>query len=536
MNENKSVNNLDDSYKRVQRMLARKKEGIDVPWLAGLYREWMQTDDGKKPTVANSYMHYLRSLDREVFSQQHNGMEIKAEDAFTGGYLKEKDFFYMLRHFWTNELFDSAKNWFDLYLKLVDAEVELAKRKESSIRQKDINNWRSAFRNYHKFFVEYLIPSLKNEMNKEDSGLEYTHIENSDKNLYRELDFVEWMQENEDMGMHSAQSYVSNIKRANREIFNKNKKGINVLAYIAELLRTGKEAKANQLLTALETELTRRINKKDESAIPLFKLSQCRTAFRKYVRFIEEETIEVSENEEEWVTQADEESRKTESESTIYEYDDMDDIFYLRLITQNRFGKIFYPISLLKRLFHLSQKISKLQSADNGRGSWFNRWLDDCIANIEVLTDKGDYILADIDELEIDPQSKRVTVTLPDMQKATLWTETEKGEKVPVQAEDIRDIHIDHTPLIARFLSEYAEELLALPRLTTIIQECARQKNITVTDNKSLHVITNELLDNPKRFLELERMIPQLKNELCFISDEITLKLMSAKYNLKKKK
>ena len=221
-----------------------------------------------------------------------------------------------------------------------------------------------------------------------------------------------------------------------------------------------------------------------------------------------------------------------------YEYDQLEKRFHNRLITQDRISHsktVFYPIRFIKALFEQHDKLAGmgLISSSGGRLKWLNRWLDNCIARITVITEKGNFTLADIDWLEIDPQAKRTTVLLPDGQKALLMTETHRGDIVPMSASTLDDITIDHTPNIAHVLYDNAKHLPALAKLTELMRQQAREENIKLDydhiSQLNKAVFRNVGLD------ELAPFIPKLARDLMLVASKSELKLMESQYNLRKK-
>lgn len=521
------------SCRQLKWELERDKNGTEVPWLAGAYRKWMETKDGKA-TSANAYMSYLKALDREVLMMIGNRPEPEQGIVYTATYSEEDDFFYALKLFVTNGSFDDAEDTFNDFLGLIDEELNTAKVAKEETEVKNLRNWRSAFGNYKKFIMEWLIPTMKSYMGSNNAKQSLEMVQKADNSLYREEDFLEWVQE---MGneLNTARSYISKIKGVNRKIFCKNKKGVDLLSLAAGCLCNGQESRAFDLLLRLESILTARIESGNDDEMPLSTLIDSRTAFRAYIRFLQQEAFQDVDGDDDSELQTDETVGVEASLKDVirFDYDNLAFWFRRRLLTQDRFSEskeVFLPMYFLKRLFALSQDTCP----GNGNYRWFNRWIDDSIAEITVLTDKGDYMLADIDGLEIHPQSRRVMVLLPDRQKATVWTETATGQRVPMQESALNTIHIDHTPPLARTLSDHAGQLPSLRRITEIIRECARRNHLAIKKENFAKIATELFLDF-ETSMEMESLIPSLKEELTLIRKASTLKLMSATYNLRKK-
>ena len=484
----------------------REENGTEVPWMAKEYRKWMVETDGKKPSVAISYIHYLKAVDKYVFMPESET------------YSEEDDFFYNLKHAVEEKQFDEVGPLFDNFLELIQADFEATEKDDNSaISRKQLSDWRSAFRNYRRFFVEWLLPMKEKEASGNTPSVS---VPQKREVLFAEDRFLEWMQQR-GMTLHSAQSYVSRMKTANRKLFSKNKAGVDILSKVSDIFRRGREVKGFDLLLEMEEVLTQKIKSNDDRHMPMAALFDARAAFRKYLFFVNEIIICDLGDEEE-------DTRPHAAAGTTYDYECLEAKFYFRLTTQNRISNdqpLFYPISILKRLFRFSGQDDF---------EWFNRRTNERIAQINVLTDKGEYVLGDIEELTIKPTGQTVTVTLPEGVTATVRTLTETGENVPMAAQGLSGIHIDHTPLMSKVLADNADKLPALRRVTELIRACAQRHRLPL-ESKHFAAIARKLFQDEKAVDEMASLIPPLKEELAFIDGQSSLQLMSAEYNLKKK-
>ena len=201
---------------------------------------------------------------------------------------------------------------------------------------------------------------------------------------------------------------------------------------------------------------------------------------------------------------------------------------------------VFFPISIIKRLFRLSSKAAANNPERKDDYKWFNRWIDDCIAEIQVMTDKGNHVLAQLSEFDsiiINPTTKEVTVKLLDKTTARMLTptgETTVTERF-METSQLSKIHIDHTPQISEVLTKNISNLPTMVRLTEIIREVAKENNLSIAA-ANFSAIANKVMNSKKHIVEMLEMIPTLKNELELIRSKSILCLMDAKYNLRKKK
>ena len=511
----------------IQREIERDLFGIKVPYMAEKYKKWMVTIDEKTENVANAYISYIKSADKQLFSS-------------------EEDFFKLLPQKIEAGDIKGVSALFDKYLNVVNEWFELAKDEDYGFSPKLVSDWRSAFRNYRRFIEEWVLPKPSGKQ----SDKPVMPSANVYKQLFAEEEFLHWLTTTDEKGKTSVQSYISRLKRLNRTLSQAISAKSQTLqgglfSLIPIFLKAKKEEKVVNLLTLLESLLKYAIDNNNSQWMPIPSLRDALSALRKYGQFINEEFINGDSTDEE-----DPEEETTDISqlgfsgvTKTYDYQTIENNFRFRLITQNRMSEgkdVFYPISIINRLFRLSSKAIAKHSERKDDYKWFNRWIDDCIAETHVITDKGDFILAELSENDtiiINLTTKEVTVKLLDGTTARMLTQTEEAT-APARFMEISQlckIHIDHTPLICNLLSENISNLPAMVRLTEIIREVAKENNLSIVrDNFS--TIASQVMKSEKHIVEMLEMIPTLKNELEFIRSKSTLCLMNAKYNLRKKK
>lgn len=512
---------------KMKRELEREHLEIEIPYLADTYEMWMQTNDNKEENTSKAYISYIKSADKEFF-------------------LYEDDFFYLLPQKIKANDFDGVISLFEHYLAIINEWYEDSRKKDVGIPTKKISDWRCAFQNYQKFIIEWLIPTLKNNINEKDINLTIKVPEC--KRLFAEEDFFNWLvdKDNPDkIGQNSAQSYISRLKRLNRVISEKfsitAKKEIDAFKSISELLNSGKGENVLNLLDKIDSKLVQKIKAKDESLMPIKALRDSISALRSYKKFIFQEFITEIPDEEEVYEK--ETSDNINSEIIIYEYEPLVKNFQWRLFTQNRMSKnkdIFFPIGIIRQLFYRSQKESKKLGISNGNSDWLLKWSTKCIEGINIITDKGKMNMgkhSEFSTLTINTQTKDVVINFTDNRETAhvlTYTDNESELPIPMKIDNLKDIHIDHTPLISKVLSDNISKLPALLRLTEIIKNTANQNNINIT-TKNFTKIGQKVLNNASNFTEMERLIPALKEELELIRKSSNLQLMAKEYNLKKK-
>lgn len=102
-------------------------------------------------------------------------------------------------------------------------------------------------------------------------------------------------------------------------------------------------------------------------------------------------------------------------------------------------------------------------------------------------------------------------------------------------AKYLRDIHIDHTPLMSNVLSMSLNNLPAFTALSEVIRKIAKQKKLDIKSS-NFGKISRNLFGNTEIVdTQLLPLIPELKNELDLLRRKCVLKLMQGSLNLQKK-
>ena len=179
----------------ISREFERDALGVEVPYMVEAYKKWMNEIDGKTKNVANTYVSYLKMVDKKIF-------------------LGEDDFFYLLPQKIKDGNFLEVASLFDKYLEIINDWFEYAKKEDLGISPKVISDCRSGFKNYRRFIEE----SLLRTMNGEKTSLSDMKEAVTYKRLFAEDDFFMWLTKDERIGVGSAQSYISRLKQLNRII------------------------------------------------------------------------------------------------------------------------------------------------------------------------------------------------------------------------------------------------------------------------------------------------------------------------------
>lgn len=512
------IEHLINENDKVERELARDLDNIQAPYLIEEFSNWRPESGIPEATTIQNYTSCVRSLDQLI---------VRFGD-------DDKDLHALLQYAFTHKDFDHMSGWLDEYDAEITQWLKWSKTaNDPDSRPNHFSDMRAGFRCYRTFIEEQA-------KRVQSSAIPTTHPPTM-KSLFLEEDFKEWLKANGMKGNSSA-STVSRIKSLNQDFLCKLIPGktVDILDQLPRFIRET-EDKTSLLLDKLIARVNHATEHPQTVAIHPATLRYMRRAFFLYAQFIKEkinnrDTTETrarqeEENElEKWTISG--------TEATNYEYDEIENNFRQRLLSQDRISEsksIFFPIRLIRRIFTLNDTLEQLKNPNspNLELKWLYRWADNYAATAKAITDKGMFTLADIDWLEIASQPRTTTVLLPDGKKAVLQTQTDKGETLPMEVVSLDEITIDHTPSMAEVLNTKASELPALAQLTNVVRKQAQEKDIPLNmDNLSR--LNNAVL-NHTEFTELVTLIPQLKKELTLISQVSTLTLMNKYYNLRKK-
>lgn len=511
----------------ITRELERDALGIEVPYMSEEYEEWMISIDRKTPNAAKTYIYYIKAADKNYFSF-------------------EDDFFALLPKMVKANDKEGVSALFDKYLAILDDELVISKKEGDERDSKDANDRRSAFRNYRRFIEEWLLPMMSGKLEKDIQCS--TEEANAYKRLFAEDEFLDWLTNVDEKGIASAQSYLSRLKRLDRELcgmITLKQPGVHsVFGLIPRYFKEERSKDAVKLLFDIEEILKGQVRANNTQLMPIEALRNCISALRKYRQFFLSEYICDA-------FDIDESSNKDFAENTLmrscdtvksYDYSTLEDNFYFRIISQNRMSEgkdVFFPIGLIARICQVSEKVPTDVTMYKNAYKYFKKWVNDCSAEIRIATDKGYFILADLSEqnaMMIDTATKEVTVTLLDGRTARMLTETADGSSAPriMKVDSLDQIHIDHSPQISNVLSEHLSELFTMEKLTAIIREVAVAHKLPII-RENFSAIFRHVIDSEKYSLELLKMLPLLFRELNLIRENSTLCLMEAKENLKKK-
>ena len=374
------------------------------------------------------------------------------------------------------------------------------------------------------------------------SSEEMLYLEKTDSDrgeseaVYKASEFRRWMVNEEKMSYSSAAGYLTYLKGVDNLLYNITGNN-HYLTLVSQYMANNQSAAVIDLIIMTENFISGRMLSSTISQTEKKRLNDYRSALRKYKVFLEEDFEDIP-DEEELCTDLDASGMLSEKgKCELWDYEDLESNFRFRLMTQNRISDkkdIFYPIGIIRKLFRYSQRYNSV----NNDYDWFKNWVNTCVAQIIVATEKGDLTLKQLSELIIYPIEKKVKVKkTDDTYEYTVKTETGKTGTVPITMNIgcIRDIHIDHTPMMSKVLTDNSDFLPGLTLLSKYIKDVARKEKIAI-QYSNLGKISKKLFAN-ENFVEhmLLPLVPMLKRELEFLRGKYTLKLMQASNNLRKK-
>lgn len=492
------------SANQVEREILHDTLGVEVPYLECSYRNWFLKNNGNENTL-RSYISNLKGLDKDIFA------------------CEDDDFFLLLKTYFEEEKWDEIVPLFDKFDTVIKEWKSESEKSDIGITTKHINDLYSAFNSYRAFF-EWLISTDKATV---DTGRK--------RHLFLEEEFIDWCEDN-GISQRSASSYISNIHRINDAFFSQLKDGKECnIDFLPQTIKKHGES-ISSILLEMKGMLSSEISTKREiRGIKYNSLHNCHTAFGNYVKFLLEYLADY------FAPNHDDQESEPEnihiggklfddSEILCLDYETMEAQLRFRMITQDRTsGSIFYPIDLLKRLFYCdnTQYRPYHRSTRGSNTRWFDKWIADCIAEIQVITTDGIYILADFDMFEISPKDRIFHAFDGNGKRHTVMTKDHKGNTMDFKATGIGQISIDHSPLLKDVLTSNAESLPAMKSITSLL------KRITGNGEKSISEAYNIALI--EHFGELNNLIEPLKTELNLIRRNSRLELMEKCYNLKKK-
>ena len=251
--------------REIDRDFQRDADGVDVPLFRSEYEEWLKAEGKLSEQSQDNYNQWLKKADAWICESDY-------------------DFWTLLKKAWVAADFETVRHLCKEYEDKLLSEKAQAEKDGKEVygeSAKMIGNWISAFRKYCKFFEE------RTQEAETDKRMKSEMIEKSrqaSKKLFLCTPFTLWGMAN-GVAESTMESYVSSIKRVNREVFCKG--GHDVLSEnLPKYVKAKDVVATNELFGILDFEIAERLDKLDETEMPVDSLENCRSALRKYTEFI----------------------------------------------------------------------------------------------------------------------------------------------------------------------------------------------------------------------------------------------------------
>lgn len=395
------------------------------------------------------------------------------------------------------------------------------------------NTYRSTLQLYLKYQASLINTDSKNynESSEQVGTADLSYKDRIEKPFSKK--FFEWLV-NTGQSEGSARSYMSYLNSLNRNY--PIQESSSLFEALSQTSDSSNGALAFAILAVCDEWLTMQMSSTLVDVKTRKNMSNWRSALRKYQDFLIACTDDLPDDSEidyelDRLTNSDKKQIPTESgDPSEYSHEEIEKNFQFRLLTQNRMSNnkdVFYPIGIIRKLFkHTSEY------------AWLDKWVKNSIDNILVKTDIGELPLKQVETIMLYPDTGSVKIITNSDSENEFYVRTElydsSDDTEYMYAERLRDVHIDHTPLMKDVLSQSIDNLKALPSLSKIIIEKAKGAKIDIKP-KNFGKISKLLFADENVVAKLNAMIPDIKYDLNYLSNNCRLKLMSAVNNLKKK-
>ena len=324
--------------------------------------------------------------------------------------------------------------------------------------------------------------------------------------LYKSQEFIDYLIKERTIGADSAQSYENYVRGMIKyfnlgDTFNQDvARGEWSLSY----------------LNNLHEKLCRK-------SVDSKSINHWKTGLSAYAKFIDHLNMDQLDD----VTFTDnEEPIQIEIESEYYfSKSDLEGNFNFRITTQERLsGDLIFPIRLIKQLFYKSSKEDR---------EYFDNWLFNVVANIELKTSNKTFKLKDINGISIvNSKENKDTVNYINYKDSNLplCSMTAEGTIVNMKCNTLKGIVIDHIKPMKLVLLENASRLSGLKELTDKIKPHIS----SLTGKEAIKAAAARGRVILPALLSDHTIIEKLKNDLTLIGS-MPIQLMDSKENSKKR-
>lgn len=259
------VNYVIESAKELKRDLLRELEGVEVPLFTEEFKEWLKTSRKLAEGSIVNYMRWLRKVDSWIIEYDY-----------------DNDFWALLTRAWKASDFGTIRKLCNDYEnQIMDEKAEAEKDSEYGVSAKEIGNWLSAFRSYCEFIEEQMKHA---EIEKRALSAMIDLSRETAATLLYTNQFIRWGIA-QGKSENTMESYVSYIKRVNKELFCKT--GYDLLHnFLPDYVKTKNAEKIDEMFSAMDAKITERINTANYTEMSEESFQNCRSALRNYAEFI----------------------------------------------------------------------------------------------------------------------------------------------------------------------------------------------------------------------------------------------------------
>lgn len=249
--------------RELDRDFQREADGVESPLFSNEFEEWLKAEVSERSQ--NNYLRWLQKADAWICES-------------------DRDFWTLLKKAWDASDFETARTLCAEYENLLveeKAKAEKEGKEKFGESGKEIGNWVSAFRKYCKFHEEQINRAAADK--KALAAMIEASRETSDR-LFLGARFIHWGVE-QGHKQKTMDSYVSNIKLVNRELFCKT--GYDVLHdFLPDYVKAKNMVEIDKMFVAMDCKLNERIDSYNETEMSRKAFINARSALRMYAEFI----------------------------------------------------------------------------------------------------------------------------------------------------------------------------------------------------------------------------------------------------------
>lgn len=472
-------------------MIRVGKKELDL--LLEQYRVWMLEKSTLGFDTINSYLTWIRGLRRGTFLDyqlEHSGEDFDLVELITDRRAEKRE-----------EVDAKIQLLDDLLTNL----LEQAKKNPvpGAPSDKDYNNWRSSWRKLRDY--------------RESEQATPVVAKSAESPLDKAVaNFQNWLRESCEFGEGSVQRYGDRLKDIQENLFD----SFGIHGAISTL--QGIAAFDPEDAQALSADLIAMVKEKPKDESPVVLWDERITAsslvvikrYQAFLRFVSEEYIweddlqkAIDALEVTPLMAHELEDMIQEANVTIIHSLSAEELyktFSNRLRTQDRTKHL--PIRQIIELFR-----------QDGRNTFLSQYIDlwcaKSLNSMLVHTDSGTFRLSEVTEL-LFADDGRVYVDLYMQGSHQLLTYTKTGELVPMKAENLKQITIEHKPSIAKFLEDNQDKLAILP----------------ISKEDFIPKVAKLSLDGDRK--KLTQFCLDLVKDLEFVAENVQLELMHSSENV----